>query len=78
MSENQRQCRDVALKFAKEEILPVAAQYDRTGVVSIHEPFICGSVSGDRPVASGFHFSCFFKRQKCIMVPLLTFVTFLI
>lgn len=34
MSEEQRGYQDLARKFAKEEIIPVAAEYDRTGEVS--------------------------------------------
>lgn len=34
LSEEQRSYQDLARKFAKEEIIPVAAEYDRTGEVS--------------------------------------------
>lgn len=34
LSDIQREYRDVAMKFAKEKIIPVAAHYDSTGEVS--------------------------------------------
>ena len=34
LSEEQRSYQELAKKFAKEEIIPVAAEYDRTGEVS--------------------------------------------
>lgn len=31
LSDTQKEFRDLARKFAREEIIPVAAEYDRTG-----------------------------------------------
>lgn len=33
MNEQQRQIQETSLKFAKEEIIPKAAHYDKTGEV---------------------------------------------
>ena len=34
LSEDQKSYQDLARKFAREEMVPVAAEYDRTGEVS--------------------------------------------
>lgn len=31
MSDTQKEAQDLARKFAREEVLPVAAEYDKTG-----------------------------------------------
>ena len=36
LSEELEQLRDMARKFCREEIMPVAAQHDKTGEVRLH------------------------------------------
>lgn len=65
LNETQREFQELARKFAREEIIPVAAEHDRTGKFPwdvLKKAFSLGLMNGHIPEELGLCFNqCFIK-----------------